>query len=263
MSTRTVNDQQTTATRAAQTAASLQRLGLQRDALPRHVAVIMDGNGRWAQQRGLERTLGHKQGAKTVRAIVTEAARFELDVLTLYSFSVENWKRPADEVNFLMALYVEYLKAELPTMLDNNVRFAQIGRRAGLPTEVLRSLDETIDATSHCTGTTLVLAINYGSRAEITDAMRAIARKVEAGELAPDDIDEATISAHLYTAPWPDPDLLIRTAGEMRVSNYLLWQISYAELYVAPMCWPDFDVAAFDDALRAYANRKRKFGAVL
>jgi undecaprenyl diphosphate synthase len=249
--------------RQSQMSASLAALGLPREALPRHIAVIMDGNGRWARQRGRERTYGHEQGAKAVRAIVTECARLNLDVLTLYSFSVENWKRPADEVGFLMDLYVEYLRAELPTMLDNNVRFVQIGRREGLSPNLLAELDHVTAATAANTGLTLALAINYGSRAEIADAVRAIAAKVRAGELDPAAITEDTVSQHLYTAGLPDPDLLIRTAGEMRVSNYLLWQISYAELYVADVCWPDFDVPQLHGALREYARRTRKFGAVV
>ncbi|MEX0776008.1 MAG: isoprenyl transferase [Phycisphaeraceae bacterium] len=249
--------------RAQQTAASFGRLGLAREALPRHIAVIMDGNGRWAQRQGMPRIWGHQQGAKAVRAIVTECARLELEVLTLYSFSIENWKRPAEEVDALMELYVEYLEGETRTMMENNVRFAQIGRREGLPGPVLEALDRTIEQTRGNTGLTLVLAINYGSRTEITDAVRAIAGKVRAGELEPEAITPETISQHLYTAAFADPDLLIRTAGEMRVSNYLLWQISYAELYVADVCWPDFDVEQLHAALRAYAGRLRKYGAVV
>ena len=250
-------------TRAQQTAASFAKLGLPPEALPRHVAVIMDGNGRWARQRDKPRTFGHEQGARTVRSIVTECARLELDVLTLYSFSVENWSRPAHEVNFLMDLYVEYLIAEREQMMENNVKFRQIGRRQGLPAPVLRELDESTRITSTNTGLTLCLAINYGSRAEITDAVRDIATQARAGQLDPAAITEETISEHLYTQGLPDPDLLIRTAGEMRVSNYLLWQISYAELYVADVCWPDFNVDQFHEALRAYAKRTRKFGGVV
>ncbi len=250
--------------RDALTARSLAQLGLPASALPRHVAVIMDGNGRWAVARGKKRMLGHVEGAKAVRAIVTECARLKLDVLTLYSFSIENWKRPADEVNFLMDLYVDYLQQERATMLENNVRFAQVGRREGLPVRVLEELDRTLRATAHCTGLTLALALNYGSRTEITDAVRAIASEVQAGRLKPANITEQTVSQHLYTAqlPTPDPDLLIRTAGEMRISNYLLWQISYAELYVADVCWPDFSVEHLHQAFRAYAQRQRKFGGV-
>ncbi len=245
------------------TARALAQLGLPSEALPRHIAIIMDGNGRWAQARGQRRIVGHQHGAKAVRAIVTECATLGIEVLTLYSFSVENWKRPAEEVSFLMDLYVEYLHAERKTMMDNNVRFVQIGRRAGLPDAVLQAIDETTEATRNNTGLTLALAINYGSRAEITDAVRAIAARVKAGELDIDAIDEATVANHLYTAGLPDPDLLVRTAGEMRISNYLLWQISYAELYVSELCWPDFDVAELHEAIRSFAGRKRTFGAVL
>jgi undecaprenyl diphosphate synthase len=249
--------------RAEQTARSYAKLGLPKGSLPRHVAVIMDGNGRWARQRNRERTWGHAQGAKTVRAIVTECARLEIEVLTLYSFSVENWNRPREEVEFLMELYVEYLIRERQEMMANNVKFRQIGRREGLPGPVLAQLDQTTRETAGNTGLTLCLAINYGSRAEITDAVREIAQQVKCGKLDPDSIDEQTVAGHLYTHGLPDPDLLIRTAGEMRVSNYLLWQISYAELYVADCCWPDFDVDQFHESLHAYAQRTRKFGTVV
>lgn len=249
-------------TRDRQRAESFAQLGMPRDALPRHIAVIMDGNGRWARQRNKPRIFGHERGARTVRDIVTECARLELDALTLYSFSTENWTRPADEIEFLMDLYVKYLVAERRTMMDNDVRFVQIGRRDGLPGRVLEQLDETSNLTAANRGLTLVLAINYGSRAEITDATRAIAQQVKAGQLRPDQIDEQTISQHLYTAELPDPDLLIRTAGEMRVSNYLLWQISYAELYVADACWPEFSVDELHKAMHEFARRTRKFGGV-
>jgi len=248
--------------KAEQTAASYARLGLLREAVPRHIAIIMDGNGRWAQERGKRRVFGHEHGARTVRQIVTECARLKLDALTLYSFSTENWSRPEDEVSFLMDLYVEYLIAERETMIENDVRFVQIGRREGLPAPVLEQLDETTRITANNTGLTLALAINYGSRAEITDAVRAIADKVQRRELNPADIDEHTVANHLYTAKLPDPDLLIRTAGEMRVSNYLLWQISYAEFYVADVCWPAFDVDQLHIAMREFARRQRKFGGV-
>jgi len=245
------------------TAQSLAQLGLPAEALPRHVAIIMDGNGRWAQARGKPRIVGHQHGAGAVRGIVTECAQLGVEVLTLYSFSVENWKRPREEIDFLMTLYVEYLQLERKTMMDNNVRFVQIGRREGLPDAVLAEIDRTLEQTRDNTGLTLALAINYGSRAEITDAVRAIARQVQAGQLDAEAITEQTITDHLYTAGLPDPDLLVRTAGEMRLSNYLLWQISYAELYVSELCWPDFDVNELHQALRAFAARKRKFGAVL
>jgi undecaprenyl diphosphate synthase len=248
--------------RDEQSAHALAALGLPPDALPRHVAVIMDGNGRWAQQRGEERIVGHAHGAASVRDIVTECARLRLRALTLYSFSLENWKRPQREVGFLMDLYVQYLAAERPTMMDNDVRFVQIGRREGLSEALLAELDLTTRMTSGNRGLVLALALNYGSRAEITDAARALARKAQVGEIHPDDITEDLFAQHLYTADLPDPDLLIRTAGEMRLSNYLLWQISYAEIYVASVCWPDFTVDELRRALRAYAQRQRRFGAV-
>ncbi len=252
----------TNASHADRTAASLRKLGLPASALPRHIAVIMDGNGRWAQRQGKPRTFGHQEGTKAVRAIVTECASLGLDALTLYSFSIENWKRPADEVAFLMELYVEYLFAEREEMMDNNVRFVQIGRREPLPAPVLDALDETVRLTANNTGLTLALALNYGSRTEIADAAAAIARDVQAGRLEPDQVDETLFARYLYTAALPDPDLLVRTAGEMRVSNYLLWQISYAELYVSDVCWPDFTVDQLHAAIRDFAQRQRKFGAV-
>lgn len=232
------------------------------ECLPSHVAIIMDGNGRWAQSRGRDRTFGHLTGAKAVRRIVTECAKLGLDALTLYSFSTENWMRQSKEVEFLMALCTKYLISERAELCKNNVRFVQIGRRQGLPDSVLEEMDKTIEATAQNSGLTLALALNYGSRTEITDACQKIAAKVKNGEIDIEDISEKTISEHLYTAGLPDPDLLIRTAGEMRLSNYLLWQISYAEFYVEEACWPDFDVAKLHQALLAYARRKRKFGGV-
>ncbi len=234
---------------------------------PRHIAVIMDGNGRWAIKRGLPRVKGHQQGANTVRDIVTECARLRKhhggpDFLTLYSFSLENWKRPVDEVSFLMEMYIEYLRKERATMMENNIRFRQIGRLDHLPEPVLDEMQRTLEETKENDGLTLVLALNYGSRAEISDAVREIARKVQDKELRPEEIDEQTISDHLYTAGWPDPDLLVRTAGEMRVSNYLLWQISYAELVVSDVLWPDFSRDDLHSAIRAFAGRNRRFGAL-
>ena len=231
--------------------------------LPRHVAIIMDGNGRWAQAQGQPRTFGHAAGARTVRQMIEECGRLGIGYLTLYSFSTENWARSAEEVAFLMELYVQHLVGEREELMSNNVRLVQIGRRQGLPEKVLDALDETVMLTAGNTGLTVAIAVNYGSRAEITDAVRAIAEKVQRGQLAPETIDEGVISDHLYTAGMPDPDLLIRTAGEMRLSNYLLWQISYAEFYVADVCWPDFDIAQLHRALANYAARKRKFGTVV
>lgn len=230
--------------------------------IPRHIAIIMDGNGRWAAQRGFPRAFGHRNGAATVRNVLEECGKLGVEVLTLYSFSIENWKRPADEVQGLMDLYTTYLDGELERLMRENIRFVQLGRREGLPPEVISTVDRITRATAANTGATLCLAVNYGSRAEITDACRAVAREVAAGTLRPEDITPETISGRLYTAGLPDPDLLIRTAGEMRVSNYLLWQISYAELHVTPVLWPDFTVADLHAAVRDYASRSRRFGGL-
>jgi undecaprenyl diphosphate synthase len=237
-------------------------LGIPRERMPRHVAVIMDGNGRWARQHGLERVEGHEAGAANVREIVTHAARLGLGYLTLYSFSTENWRRPPDEIAHLMKLYVEYLIKERQEIMDNDIRLVQIGRRAGLTADVLRELDETVALSGHNRGMTLCLALNYSSRSELVDAVRVIARRVAAGELSPEQIEEDTIGGALYTAGMPDPDLLIRTSGESRVSNFLLWQISYAELYVTDVLWPDFHRDDLNAALREYARRDRRFGGV-
>lgn len=242
--------------------AALADLGLEPSRLPRHVAIIMDGNGRWAQERGKERVEGHLQGTQSVRATVTECTKLGLDQLTLYCLSSENWKRPRTELDFLMTLLHQYLIDERAEIMEQNIRFRVIGRREGLPDEVLREIDETVLLSSTNNGMTLALAINYGSRMEIVDAVRAIAERVKRGEIQPSQINEATISDHLYTAGMPDPDLLIRTAGEMRISNYLLWQISYAEIWVTQKCWPDFDRTILYQALRGYANRVRRFGGL-
>ena len=237
-------------------------VGVDPDRLPRHVAVIMDGNGRWAVERGGERVEGHLRGADVVRSTVTECCRLGIDQLTLYCFSAENWKRPAEEVAFLMMLLKQYLLDERQLLFDENIRFAIVGRREGIPADVQAEMDESIRRTAGNTGLTLCLAINYGSRTEIVDAVRALAERVKRGELEPADIDEQLISDNLYTSNMRDPDLLIRTAGEMRVSNYLLWQISYAELWVTPKCWPDFDAGTLHDACRAFAARDRRFGGL-
>jgi undecaprenyl diphosphate synthase len=237
-------------------------VGLDPDRLPQHIAIIMDGNGRWARQQGKERTEGHARGAHSVDVITEECCRLGLGQLTLYCLSSENWKRPKPEIDFLMALLKEYLLAERQKILDQNIRFTVIGRRAGLPDEVLAEIDENVRLTQHNSGLTLCLAINYGSRAEIVDAVQALAARVSRGELDPEHIDERAISGALYTAGMPDPDLLVRTAGEMRVSNYLLWQISYAELWVTPRCWPEFDAPLLHEALRDFARRDRRFGGL-
>ncbi len=236
--------------------------GLDPARLPRHVAVIMDGNGRWARQRGKPRVEGHLQGVQSVRATVEECCRLGIEQLTLYCLSSENWKRPQHELDFLMTLLHKYLLDERAEIMGQNIRFTVIGRRAGLPDNVLAEIDENIRVSAANTGMTLALAINYGARTEIADAVRAIAERVRRGELDPAAIDEDTVSGALYTAGMPDPDLLVRTAGEMRVSNYLLWQISYAELWVTEKCWPDFDRDTLHQALRDYGRRERRFGGL-
>jgi undecaprenyl diphosphate synthase len=237
-------------------------VGLDPARLPRHVAVIMDGNGRWAVDRGQERVFGHLRGADTVRTVTEECARLGLDQLTLYALSVENWKRPKPELDFLMSLLKQYLAAERPTLAKNNIRFAVIGRRAGLPADVLAEIDDCTRFTASHTGLRLCLAINYGGRTELVDAVRTLAAKAAKGELEPNAVEEADIAAALYTAGMADPDLLIRTAGEMRVSNFLLWQISYAELWMTPTRWPDFGIDTLHAALKDYAARDRRFGGL-
>src|SRR5262245_12286855 len=236
--------------------------GLEPARLPRHVAIIMDGNGRWAQERGLPRVEGHARGVQSVRSTIEEGCRLGLGQLTLYCLSVENWKRPQSELDFLMRLLEQYLIAERDEIMAQNIRFTTIGRRSELPNNVLAEIDESVRVSKNNNGMTLCLAINYGGRTEIVDAARSISERVQNGDLKPEQIDEATINNSLYTAGMPDPDLLIRTAGEMRVSNYLLWQISYAELWVTQKCWPDFDVPLFHQALRDYGARERRFGGL-
>ncbi|HEX7448449.1 MAG TPA: isoprenyl transferase [Pirellulales bacterium] len=229
---------------------------------PRHIAIIMDGNGRWAQRRGLPRIEGHRRGVASVRAATEECARLGIEQLTLYCLSSENWKRPQHELDLLMQLLEQYLIEERTTLINENIRLAVIGRRDGLPASVLDEMDKTIELSSIHTGMRLCLAINYGGRGEVVDAVRAIADDVRRGRLSPDEIDEETISEHLYTAGMCDPDLLIRTAGEMRVSNFLLWQISYAELWVTEHCWPEFREADLHAAIRDFAARDRRFGGL-
>lgn len=232
------------------------------EVMPRHLAIIMDGNGRWANARGLPRIAGHRAGAETVDRITTECARLGLEALTLYSFSSENWKRPADEVDALMSLCHAHLVEQRDRMIENGIRFRRIGRREGLPASVLDAADACEEATRHGTGLTLCLALNYGSRAEIVDAARDLAQAVRDGRLEPGAIDEARFAASLGTDGLPDPDLLLRTAGEMRLSNFLLWQISYAELVVTEVAWPDFGVADLHAALQTFSGRSRRFGGV-
>jgi undecaprenyl diphosphate synthase len=229
---------------------------------PRHIAIIMDGNGRWAERQNLPRIAGHERGVASVRRTTEECARLKIEQLTLYCLSSENWKRPQTEINFLMHLLEQYMIEERTTIMGNNVRVRMLGRRADIPDQVLRELDKTVELSSSNTGLWLNLAINYGGRAEIADAVRSIAGQVAAGSLVLADINESMIAAHLYTASAPDPDLLIRTAGEMRISNFLLWQISYAEIWVTNKCWPEFDEPTLHEAISAYASRKRSFGGL-
>ncbi len=230
--------------------------------LPAHVAIIMDGNGRWAAQRNLPRVEGHRRGAESVREVLRCASKLGIRHLTLYAFSIENWNRPKEEVETLMKFLARYLKTEQQEMNQNNVRLRAIGQLDRLPGFVREQLDATIASLDQNTGTTLNLALSYGGRTELVDAARAIAAKAQSGEMAPADIDEQTLSDHLYTAGTPDPDLLIRTSGEMRVSNFMLWQISYAELVVTERLWPDFGEADFRAALEEFAARDRRFGKV-
>ena len=232
------------------------------DKRPRHIAVIMDGNGRWAQQRGLPRIEGHRRGVSSVRRTTEECTRLGIEQLTLYCLSSENWKRPQRELDFLMHLLEQYMIEERTLLLNERVRVSLIGRREGIPDQVLEEVDRTVELTRNNPGLRLCLAINYGARAEIVDAARSLARDVQQGVLQPDDIDEEQFAARLYTAGMSDPDLLIRTAGEMRVSNYLLWQISYSEIWVTPKCWPDFDEATLHAAIRDFAGRDRRFGGL-
>jgi len=222
----------------------------------------MDGNGRWAQKKGLHRVEGHRQGAKTVEKIAQYCVDFGVESLTLYSFSIENWRRPKAEVSSLMYLYTRYLVEIRPTLMKNDVKLIHLGRLDGLPPAVQKELAKTIEITAGNTGMILALALNYGSRTEIADAAKKIAQEYKSGKLPLKDIDEQCVSRHLYTAGLAEPDLLIRTANEMRVSNFLLWQISYSEFYVTKTLWPDFRKAALEKAILAYAKRNRRFGTI-
>ena len=230
--------------------------------LPTHVAIIMDGNGRWARQRGLPRIEGHRMGMESVRETVRVSSKLGIKYLTLFAFSSENWARPRVEVAALMQLLGLYLQKELSELDKNNVRLAAIGRLHELPTSARQQLDKAIATLQDNTGLTLVLALSYGGRAEIVDAVHEIAREIKTGQIDVADVNEKCISDHLYTTEIPDPDLLIRTSGELRVSNFLLWQISYAEIYVTETLWPDFRKAEYLNALDDYGNRQRRFGRV-
>ena len=228
--------------------------------IPRHVAIVMDGNGRWAERRHQPRLFGHRAGVESVQEVVTVAADLGIQVLTLYAFSSENWKRPQAEVGGLMSLLKTFLVRELDRMLQNNVRLSCIGDLLRLPADVQETLEQSIKATAANNGLILNLALSYGGRAEITQAVQRIGRLCQAGELRPDDIDEEVIADHLYSAGLPDPDLLIRTGGEARLSNFLLWQSSYAEILFSKVMWPDFRREAFVDAILDFQRRERRFG---
>ena len=228
--------------------------------VPRHVAIIMDGNGRWAEERKRPRLFGHKAGVDSVREIVETARTLGIDFLTLYAFSTENWSRPPGEVTGLMGLLKSYLQSELRTMLKNDIRLCCLGEQDGLPVDVQTVLQQTIADTRLCRGMTLNLALNYGGRGELVQAVRNLAKKCQEGALGWQDISEATISDHLFTAGQPDPDLLIRTGGENRLSNFLLWQANYTELYFTEVQWPDFKKEQFLEAINSFNRRQRRFG---
>jgi undecaprenyl diphosphate synthase len=230
--------------------------------LPQHIAIIMDGNGRWAKRRSLPRRAGHREGVRAVRRVVEAAGEIGIKYLSLYVFSSENWRRPEEEVGFLMRLLEETARKEIQDLNRNNVRLTTIGRFDELPNPAKRVLKEGIDLTSKNSGLTLILALNYGSRIEITDGVKKLAQEVKDGKLGIDRIEPELISKYLYTAPYPDPDLLIRTSGEQRISNFLLWQIAYAELYITETLWPDFGKKELFEAILSYQERERRFGAV-
>lgn len=236
--------------------------GLAPGPVPEHIAIIMDGNGRWAGERGLARVEGHRAGAESLREVIAACGDWGVRCLTVYAFSTENWKRPPQEVEALMLLLEQYLQSQTAELERNDIALRVIGDIAGLPQGARVALEAATRRLAHCKGRVLTLALNYGGRDEMVRAVRALAARVAAGELAPGSITADTISAALDTAGLPDPDLIIRTAGEMRLSNFLLWQASYAELYSTPLCWPDFRRAALAEAIEAYRRRTRKFGAV-
>jgi undecaprenyl diphosphate synthase len=236
--------------------------GVPADKLPQHIAVIMDGNGRWARERGLPRIEGHRRGSESVRACTTACIEAGVPYLTLYAFSKENWQRPADEVGALMILLDRFLAERTAEIMERNIRLLAIGHLQDLPDKARKRLEDTIAKSANNTAMTLTLALSYGARTEIVDAARQIAREVKAGTLDPETVNEDTIGSHLYTAGIPDPDLLVRTSGEMRISNFLLWQISYAEIVVTPKLWPDFTKEDLFAAMQEYARRNRRYGGI-
>ncbi|MFB4211154.1 isoprenyl transferase [Shouchella sp. JSM 1781072] len=230
--------------------------------IPKHVAIIMDGNGRWASNRGLPRIAGHREGMKNVNKIVRAANELNVEVLTLYAFSTENWMRPKAEVDFLLSLPERYLKSELPTLIKENVQVRIMGMKDQLPIHTLNAVDEAIEKTKHNTGLVLNFALNYGSRTELADAVKQIAAKVETGSLSTEEINEDVIGAHLMSSQLQDPDLLIRTSGEIRLSNFMLWQLAYSEFWFTNVLWPDFNENHFHEAIGTYQNRGRRFGGL-
>lgn len=230
--------------------------------VPQHVAIIMDGNGRWAKARGMSRTQGHLEGVKRVEEIIKAARHIGIEFLTIYAFSTENWSRPPDEVSMIMRTFIKVLNQKTKELERNGVRINFIGRRQGVPPQVLKAMDEAALETMGNSGMTLNIAFNYGARSEIIDGIKSMAAQVREGKIKTDDIDENLVSSHLYTKGQPDPDLLIRTSGEERISNFLLWQLSYAELYFTDKCWPEFDEEQFLKALKCYAQRERRWGRV-
>lgn len=230
--------------------------------VPKHIAIIMDGNGRWAQLKRRPRTFGHIKGTRVAKKIITACSRRGIKNLTLYAFSTENWFRPETEVSLLMQILRRYLKRETENLVKENIRFSVIGDLSRVPADVAKAIQSSIEATAQCTGLNLVFALSYGSRQEITSAVREIARRVEAGELSADEVDESVINSSLSTYPTPDPDLIIRTSGEQRLSNFLLWQAAYSEFYFTEVLWPNFTESHLDEALQAFNLRQRRFGKV-
>lgn len=228
--------------------------------LPKHIAIIMDGNGRWAKSKGKNRVFGHRNGTEAVHKVVEAAARMQIEHLTLYAFSTENWNRPQQEVSTLMDLLIRALRRELNKMIKNNIQLKSIGDISKLPKEVEKELTDTINKTEKNDGMILTLALNYGARQELTQAMQQIAAKVKNNIISPENVDETIINEHLYTQNLPPVDLLIRTSGEQRISNFLLWQIAYAELYFSEVLWPDFNEKHFEEAITSYQKRERRFG---
>jgi undecaprenyl diphosphate synthase len=238
----------------------MENIVLQPDKMPQHIAIIMDGNGRWAQQRGMDRVMGHREGVETVRRIVEECGKLHIPYLTLYAFSTENWNRPQYEVEALMRLMSAAIRSEVPKLMENHVRLNAIGHLEDLPQVCQDELAEACQLTAKNDGLTLTLSLSYSGRSELKYCMRALAQQVANGQLKPQDIEEQTITKHLYTAGMPEPDILIRTGGEQRISNFLLWQIAYAELFFTPVMWPDFSGQHLREIISQFQNRERRFG---